>query len=181
MSDRNPSPNPDNLNRKSPEARLSSGGSSGRKTHGVREIAESSEREKLMKQVEDREREEIIEREEGLKQAKIQEEIRQKRQDLIVRRMDLIREHGRLSEVSVNANVLLTHFANLEVTHPERISLGRCRIFACSEAIFHAITLSVDSNHFGMVKKTIKQSRCQDFIIQEFSPFAKAGITGKNN
>jgi hypothetical protein len=32
----------------------------------------------------------------------------------------------------VNANVLLTHFANLEVTHPERISLGRGRFFACS-------------------------------------------------
>jgi len=60
----------------------------------------------------------------------------------------------------------LTHFANLEVTHPERISVGESSLFSHREPIFHAITLSVDDNCFGMVKKAIKQSCCQHFILE---------------
>jgi hypothetical protein len=61
----------------------------------------------------------------------------------------------------VNAKVLLTHFANLEVTHPERISEGESRPFSGRGPIFDAGTLSIDGNRFGRVKKPIKQSCCQ--------------------
>jgi hypothetical protein len=47
----------------------------------------------------------------------------------------------RYSPVScVNAKVLLTHFANLEVTHPERILVGESSLFSHREPIFHART-----------------------------------------
>src|SRR5260370_5623166 len=66
-------------------------------------------------------------------------------------------QRGGISRI-VNAKVLLTHFANLEVTHPERISVGESSLFSHREPIFHAITLSVNDNCFGMVKRAIKQS-----------------------
>jgi len=48
-------------------------------------------------------------------------------------------------------------------------------------AIFHAIAAPVNRDDLGMMQEPVEQGSGQDFIIQEFSPFAKAGVTGKNN
>src|SRR5437660_6306213 len=53
--------------------------------------------------------------------------------------------------------------------------------FAGRRAIFHAITLSVDRDDFGMVKQPIQQGGGQHLIVQECLPFDKAGIAGQND
>jgi hypothetical protein len=60
----------------------------------------------------------------------------------------------------VNAKVLLTHFANREVTHPGRISVENSCLLFNGEPIFHTITLAINRQDLRVMKQTIKQGCC---------------------